>query len=218
MIGTLRAALHDWVMRWVDARGFTSVRRRVGRGAFGAVLEIGGGTGRNLAFMTRADSVHVLEPDGTLHRRIVRAARASGCAAVIVDGRGETLPFPDDSFDTVIATLVLCSVDDPQAVIGEIRRVLRPQGSFRFAEHVRDQVPARARRQDRLAGPWARCAGGCRPNRDTLAAIADGGFAIVEFERGRLAGVPSIIRPLIVGSARPVDGLPSDDAGVSGGT
>lgn len=82
--------------------------------------------------------------------------------------RQEALPFDDATFDTVITTLVLCSVEDPDAVVAEIRRVLAPGGVLRFAEHVRSPDPTRAERQDRWAPAWCRCAGGCRPNRDTL--------------------------------------------------
>ncbi len=191
----------DMVMRWLDWRGFRAVRREVGNAAHGEVLEIGAGTGRNLRWLTDARHVTLLDTDAGLARRADRRAARADVMVTHVVGSAEAMPFADASFDSVVATLTLCSVDDPVTVLGEVRRVLRPGGILTFAEHVRSPDPHRAARQDRLAGVWRTCARGCHPNRDTLASIRAAGFAIRTVRRGALPGAPAIVRPLIVGVA-----------------
>lgn len=196
----------DAVLGWLDVRGFRAVRRQVGAAAHGDVLEIGAGTGRNLRWLAHARHVTLLDVNPSFARVLTRRAARAGVAAIHVTGTAEQLPFDDASFDTVVATLTLCSVDDPGTVLREIRRVLRPDGILTFAEHVRSPDPHRARRQDRLAGLWRACARGCHPNRDTLASIRSAGFAILTVRRGTLPSAPAIVRPLIVGVAAPARG------------
>jgi SAM-dependent methyltransferase len=98
-----------------------------------------------------------------------------GIAVDIVDGTGESIPFPDNSFDSVHIGLVLCSVDDVAATLGEIRRVLIPRGRLVVLEHVRGEG-AMGRLQDLVAKPWSWFAAGCQPNRRTIDAIASAGF------------------------------------------
>ena len=97
----------------------------------------------------------------------------------VIEAAAEALPFEDASFDTVVSTLVLCTVDDPERAAAEIARVLRPGGRLLYIEHVRDAAGGGlARLQDRLERPWGWFAGGCHPNRDTaatLAAVGSGG-------------------------------------------
>ncbi len=98
-----------------------------------------------------------------------------------MSGRG-SLPFEDASFDSVVSLAVLCSVHDPDRVLAEIRRVLRPGGRFIFLEHVRSDHPQLARKQDRFERPWGWIAGGCHPNRRTLESIEAAGFELVEVQ------------------------------------
>jgi SAM-dependent methyltransferase len=102
-------------------------------------------------------------------------ARRHGIAVEIVDGIGESIPFPDSSFDSVHVGLVLCSVDDVAATLGEIRRVLAPGGRLLVLEHVRGDG-AMGRFQDLIAGPWSFFGAGCKPNRRTVDSIAAAGF------------------------------------------
>jgi ubiquinone/menaquinone biosynthesis C-methylase UbiE len=97
---------------------------------------------------------------------------------------------------------VLCTVDDASRVLQEIRRVLRPGGSFVFLEHVRSPDPKLAQWQDRLERPWGWIAGGCHPNRRTLEAIERAGFEVVELEREDLPDIPRLVRPNVMGAAR----------------
>src|SRR5206468_3807244 len=121
--------------------------------------------------------------------------------AEFVETGAESLPFEDDSFDTVVSTLVLCTVPDADRALAEIRRVLKPGGEFLFMEHVRADDEKLSRWQDRLERPWRVVAMGCHPNRATLARIEAAGFEVEDLRRGELPKVPPIVRPMILGRA-----------------
>ncbi len=118
----------------------------------------------------------------------------------LVDGRAEALPFPDASFDAVVSTFVLCSVDDPPRALAEIGRVLRPDGRFVVLEHVRGSG-RRARWQDRLTGIHRKLAGNCHLNRDTRAAIAAAGFDTTSLGEVAFPAHHPLVRPGIQGVA-----------------
>ena len=177
-------------------------RRRVLQRAAGRTLEIGAGTGANLPhYPSGLVSITLSEPNAHMRRRLRKAAEAAPIELTLDDSPAEALGFPDASFDTVVATLVLCSVRDPAASLSEIRRVLVPGGSLVVLEHVRSADPAAAARQDRWERPWGWIAGGCHPNRDTLSAIEEAGFVIEDAERFDLA-TPRLVRPHIFVAAR----------------
>ena len=177
-------------------------RRALLARAEGTVVEVGAGTGENCKHYPGAvRRVLAPEPDPTKLRQARKRAAASDVPVFLVAASGERLPFPDGSADTAVVTLVLCSVDDPAAALGELRRVLRPGGKVLFLEHVRAADARLARWQDRLAGAWSRLAGGCRPNRRTRAALEAAGFDLVEFEAFDLRpGIP-LVYPHIQGVA-----------------
>ena len=110
-----------------------------------------------------------------MRRMASRVARDQGIELDIVDGIGESIPFPDNSFDSVHVGLVLCSVDDVSATLSEIRRVLAPGGRLVVLEHVRGEG-ATGRFQDMIARPWSWLSSGCEPNRRTVDSIAATGF------------------------------------------
>lgn len=178
-------------------------RRRIVEDARGEVLEIGAGTGFNFAFYRDAKRVVAIEPGEALRLRAERRARTAPVPVEVHPGNAHNLEFPDASFDTVIFSLVLCTIPDPARALAEARRVLRPGGEIRFYEHVRAEDAALARRQDRWERPWSVFNQGCHPNRDSVAAIERAGFALKGVERfdqvGR--GMPKIVRPHVVGVA-----------------
>jgi len=191
------AALYDVSFRRGERAGMADRRRRLLATAQGRVLEIGAGTGLNLPYYTDTASELVLtEPEAPMARRL--AKRASG--REIVSARAEALPFPDASFDTVVSTLVLCTVEDPGRALAEARRVLRPGGRLLFIEHVRAEG-ALARWQDRLEGLWRHVGNGCHANRDTLTTLGANGFAVRDVETATWRKMPRLIRPLILGYA-----------------
>jgi ubiquinone/menaquinone biosynthesis C-methylase UbiE len=189
MAGSERAVLHDHRRRLIDR-------------TTGSVLEIGGGTGANLALYPATISELVItEPEAPMARRLERRLSGDGRPARIARAPAEELPFPAQSFDFVVSTLVLCTVDDPALSLAEIHRVLRPGGRLLFLEHVRSEDPRLARRQDRFHGLWVRFGHGCHCNRPTLETIERAGFSIEELEHDRFRGAPAIVRPLIAGVA-----------------
>jgi len=144
------------------------------------------------------------EPDPHMARRLEAKLAATPPAppTEVVAAGAEALPFDDGSFDTVVSTLVLCSVEDLERTTAEIRRVLKPGGNLLLIEHVRDgDNPNRARWQDRLERPWGWVAAGCHPNRDTRAALAAAGFDVAALEPGELPKAGPIVRPTISGAA-----------------
>jgi ubiquinone/menaquinone biosynthesis C-methylase UbiE len=177
-------------------------RRRLLAAAGGRVLEIGAGTGANLPhYPPGVVELIVSEPDRGMRRRAEGRLRQEGRAATLVDAAAHELPFPDASFDTVAATLVLCTVPDQAAALLEIRRVLTPGGQLLFLEHVRSGDPGLAAWQDRLERVWGIAAGGCHPNRDTRAALEAAGFLLELSVQDELPMVPRLVKPFIAGRA-----------------
>lgn len=208
LIGGVRARGYDLFMDRMDRAGAAEHRRRLVAEARGEVLEVGAGTGKNLPLYWTASRVVALEPDPAMRARAVGASRAARVPVKVVDGDAGALPFEDAAFDTVVFGLVLCTVPDPGRALAEARRVMRPGGTLRFYEHVRADNPGLARWQDRLERPWGWIGGGCHPNRDTVAAIAEAGFDAVSLEEFDFAAMPRLVRPHVIGVAE----RPSEEA------
>ena len=180
------------------------MRRQLLAGARGRVVEIGAGTGVNIdLYPEGVESLALVEPDPHMAKRLRAHLADSPRAAEIVEAPAERLPFDDDSFDTAVATLVLCTIPDPAAALAELARVLRPGGRLLFIEHVRAEEPDLARWQDRLEKPWEFLGKGCHCNRDTLATLAASPFDLGAVQRGRLPKAVAIVRPLVRGEAPP---------------
>jgi ubiquinone/menaquinone biosynthesis C-methylase UbiE len=208
------ARFYDRLMDGTERAGLGQMRRELLASASGHVLELGAGTGHNLAYYTDAVTELVMtEPDphmaSRLRDRLDQGGTAAGRASVIV-APAEDLPFDDGTFDTVVATLVFCTVQNPTRAVAEARRVLVEGGRLLFLEHVRSKSPRSARWQDRLERPWGFFAAGCHPNRATGDLLAGAGFWIDSMEPDRLPKAPRIVRPLIKGVARRPDGVRSD--------
>lgn len=167
----------------------------------GTVLEIGPGTGVNFEDMPRDIQWIGLEPDPDALPRLRANARHFSRGARVLEGVAEEIPLDDDSVDTVLSTLVLCSVEDPARVLGEIARVLRPGGRFVFFEHVGARPGTLTRLVQRIStGPRRRRPGECDPVRDSLAVIS-ARFDRVEVTEYSTRGLPGLSVPHIAGSA-----------------
>ncbi len=175
-------------------------RARLLAGATGAVLEIGSGTGANLPHYRGVERVTVSEPDPFMRRRLRTKLGAARVPVAVSEAGAEALPFPDGCFDTVVSTLVLCTVPNQGTALDEIRRVLRPGGRLLFIEHVRAEGKV-ARWQDRIEPLWGCLFGGCHPNRDTLAAIEAAGLEVDRFEDFYPPVALSRLTPHVQGSA-----------------
>ena len=197
------AAGYDRVMAGPEKAALGRHRAALITRATGSVLEIGGGTGANLPFYGEGiEELVITEPEEPMAHRLER--KLAGCSLPIrvVGARAEELPFEEGSFDFVVSTLVLCTVDDQARALGEIHRVLKPGGQLIFLEHVRSEDPRLSRWQDRLHGVQVRVGRGCHCNRRTLENIERASFTIAELEHDRIRKAPPIVRPLIAGVAR----------------
>lgn len=199
--GAFSAAIYEPFLWLGERRGMRARRRRLLAGARGRVLEIGAGTGLNLPhYPETIDELVLAEPGAEMWARIDTSGFRGGAPASAVRAAAEELPFEDDRFDTVVSTMVLCTVADPQRAVAEAVRVLRPGGQLLFCEHVEAEAPRLRRWQHRLAGPWAAVADGCRCDRATLETIG-AAMRIESVERDRWRGMPPLVTPLVIGSA-----------------
>jgi ubiquinone/menaquinone biosynthesis C-methylase UbiE len=195
------AATYDRFIAKTESAGLAAHRAGLLAGATGRILEIGGGTGANLAHYGPAvGSLTVTEPEPAMLKRLRRRVREVAPTTTVLRAPADDLPFDDAAFDTVVSTLTLCSVDDQRRAVGELRRVLRPGGRLLFVEHLRADDERVARMQDRMN--WLnRLIVCCDCNRPTLDTLQAAGFAISEVVRTELPGAPPFARPLTVGSA-----------------
>jgi SAM-dependent methyltransferase len=196
------SAIYDRGLSATEEAGLREMRRKVLATAQGRTLELGAGTGANLALYPPAVQELVLaEPDPHMTKQLRRKLAESGREATVIEAPAERLPFEDSSFDTAVFTLVLCTVPEPAAALAEVARVLRPGGRMLFIEHVRAESPGVARWQDRLERPWRFLGDGCHCNRDTVATIEASPLTLKLAERGRMPKAPPIVRPLVQGYA-----------------
>jgi SAM-dependent methyltransferase len=195
------AAIYDPFLALGERFGMGERRERLLCAARGRVLEIGAGTGLNLDHYPDAVTELLLsEPVPAMGRRLTKRLGKSGRKGEVLESRAEELPVPDASVDTVVSTMVLCTVGDPIAALSEIARVLKPDGAFLFCEHVRSDSPRLERWQRRLARPWRAFAEGCRCDQPTLDLIARE-LQIETVEQQSWRGMPSLVRPLVIGRA-----------------
>ncbi len=173
---------YDAFMALTEPFGLGRWRRRLLAGAAGRTLEVGCGTGRNLSLYPPDAQVMASEPD----LRVLLTARRRASGPLVV-ASAEALPFRAASFDTVISSLVFCSVADPGRGLREVGRMLAPGGRLRMMEHVRHRRTFLARFQDAYQPAWTWITGGCHPNRDTEATVESAGFTI-DHETRRASG------------------------------
>jgi len=200
--GRIFSAAYDRLLHGTEEAGLREMRREALATAEGRTIDIGAGTGANLALFPPAVSELVLaEPDPHMLSRLRPRLGDGPRAAQVVQAGAEKLPFEDASFDTAVFTLVLCTVPDPTAALAEAARVLKPGGKLLFVEHVRAEDPGLAHWQDRLERPWRFFGDGCHCNRDTARAIEAGPFEQVQVAHAEMPKAPPIVRPLVHGAA-----------------
>jgi SAM-dependent methyltransferase len=177
-------------------------KRRVFADLPRTVVELGSGVGANLAHLPPGSTLVAIEPNPHMHRRLQAAADRRGVHLDLRDRVAERTGLPDDSVDAVISSLVLCTVADPAEVLAEVRRILRPGGTYRFVEHVaaRPGTPTRFL-QRALRRPWAWTFEGCSCERDLAGALRAAGFARLDLEPYRLHTPFVSFNPQIAGIA-----------------
>jgi len=201
----LFSTLYDPFMRSSERACLSDWRAELLQGATGEVLEVGAGTGANVAFYGSDVTRLVLsEPDPHMRARLSRrVAKDDLPRAAVSAGEAGLLPFDAASFDTVVSTLVLCSVPDLARSLADIRRVLRPGGRLLFLEHVAaDDRPDRLAWQRRLEPAWLLVSGNCHLTRRTGQAIRDAGFEVEQEKRESMRKALPFVRASIRGVAR----------------
>lgn len=167
--------LYDVMCTVLETSGLSRWREWLVGGARGTTLEVGCGTGRNLPRYEKNLTLVAVEPLADM----LAKAKSRAPHALLVRASAEALPFRDGAFDTVVSSLVFCSVPDPDKGLGEVKRVLGDEGELRMMEHVRnDQSRLGGWWQDTIQPAWTAVAGGCHPNRRTVEAVERAGFSI----------------------------------------
>lgn len=179
-------------------------RSRIVPKAEGDVLELGCGGGINMAFYdpARLKSFSGVDPSGGLLDRSREAAQAIGIEADIRGGVGEAIPFASESFDTVLCTFTLCSVDDQKQVLAEMRRVLRPGGKILFLEHGSAPDEDVRKWQRRIEPIWKRIGGNCHLTRPITSAYEAAGFKVGGGDKGYMPKSPRPFSWIEWGEAR----------------
>ena len=200
--GRCFAAIYEPLMQATENGGNAERRAAVLAHARGTVVELGAGTGLNLPHYPTDVELVLTEPEEPMARRLLERLQQSGRQARVLQAPAEQIPLPDDCADTVVSTLVLCTVPDLDATLSEIRRLLRPDGQLLFIEHVAAEPGTRLRHwQNRLERPWRRFAHGCHTNRDPEQALHNAGFTLQDIRHGQLEA-ELLLRPLTWGTAK----------------
>jgi len=204
------ASIYDRLLTSNEGSYMRRIREEIVGGARGRVLELGAGTGASFAYYNdHAEEVVATEPDPYMLERARRRVQDAGCPIELRQASAEELPFEDGSFDTVVSTLVLCTVTDPARALSEVRRVLKPSGELRMYEHVRYDHAFGAFWQDLVTPAWRWFGGGCHPNRDIARLVREAGFEFQQLERSKpVPPIPPMVfaRPHITAIARPCQG------------
>lgn len=189
----LFAAAWDFVTRH-EGKGLRALRRETIGGATGRTLEVGVGVGANWKYLPEGVDYTGIEPDPFMLERARRHALQQGRRSLALEQVDvQHMPFPDETFDTVVTTLTFCSVPDALEGLREVRRVLKSGGEFRFAEHVLANNPLLAAVQRTITPLTRRWAGGCHQDRDTLTTIQRAGFTVASCRGARHGPTPMII-------------------------
>ncbi len=193
-------------MRRAEHQHFAAWRSATLSPVTGEVIEIGAGTGVNIAhYPSSVRRLHALEPSCQMRELAVRKSSDASFPITWGGAYAESLSAPNGSYDWAVSTLVLCSVRDPERALQELHRVLRPGGKLAFVEHILDPHDSRNRRRQLRYQPlWSALTATCQVTRDTQLSIEKAGFRIGELVHEQMRVGPSIVRPVIRGWAERV--------------
>jgi ubiquinone/menaquinone biosynthesis C-methylase UbiE len=186
-----------------DSGAIGRARTQVSAELHGRVLIVGLGPAEDLHHLPdTVTEVVAVEPSASMRKAAHAAVARAPFPVEVIDAVGEELPLPDDSVDGVLFAYVLCTVEDPQRVIAEATRVVRPGGTIAVLEHVKAEEGTWMRRAQRAVAPvWPRFTGGCRCDRNTLASFAQAGLDVSGLRSSTMAPIPPVA-PGLVGTIR----------------
>lgn len=190
-----------------------ALRRKLVPEARGEVLEVGMGSGINLAFYDpeRVEFVWGLEPSEGMRRKARNNIAKSPVEVRLLDLPGEQIPLPDDSVDTVVTTFTLCTILDWRGALAQIHRVMKPGARLLFCEHGLADSLALQQWQNRVTPLWKKCFGGCHLNRPIGSLIEEAGFTLVELENFYMEKGPKLLGYMYFGQASKQSLLPDSD-------
>jgi 2-polyprenyl-3-methyl-5-hydroxy-6-metoxy-1,4-benzoquinol methylase len=200
----LMAQSYDLAMGKTEALCLGNWRNELLNQASGELLEIGAGTGVNLPYYPAGLTQLILsEPVAPMRAQLqTKLATNTHQQVRVVDWVAERIDLPDQSIDTVVSTLVLCSVKNLQMSLLEVYRVLRPGGQLLFLEHVLANDARTLRWQNFWHPFWRCCCGNCHLTRDTVRDIEAAGMIIEQLQEAEMLGAPAIVRRTMRGIAR----------------
>jgi ubiquinone/menaquinone biosynthesis C-methylase UbiE len=176
------ARLYDTFMSPLERRKFNQIRTELLKGATGNVLEMGSGTGVNFPFYKHAEKVTAIEPSKYMIDQSISKLEAATIPIKTVQASAEKLPFEDETFDTVVGTLVFCTIPHPELAIKEMKRVCKPEGKILLFVHVKMNHPVLAYLQDWLTPFWKKICDGCCLNSDTLYLVKAHGLKVINMK------------------------------------
>ncbi|ANU21468.1 methyltransferase type 11 [Planococcus plakortidis] len=174
--------IYDTAMKPLEKTRFEKIRKNLVLQATGHVLEIGFGTGANFRYYRNAERVDAIEPNPEMGKQAGKRIRKSKTPIHTYEAIAEELPFDDNSFDTVVATLVFCTIPDPVKALEEICRVSKPGAKILMFEHVKMDQPVMGKTQEALTPVWKKLCDGCHLNRDTFDLVNRSPLEIVNVE------------------------------------
>lgn len=182
-MGKWFARLYDLVLAPIEQTKFKKIRKDLVGKAQGRVLEIGSGTGVNFPYYQSALHVDAIEPDPYMNKKSLNRLEKSNISIQTHLVKAEKLPFADHTFDTVVGTLVLCTIPDSEKALKEVQRVCKPGGKVFLFEHVRVNHSTFGPLQDALTPVWSKVCEGCRLNQNTVELLQNAGFIIHTIEK-----------------------------------
>ena len=174
---------YDQFMNPLEHGTFKGIRADLIQRASGEVIEIGSGTGINFPFYREVTSVTAIEPNPYMIQQAKSKQEKATVPIDMIQADAEELPFADHTFDTVVATLVFCTIPNVEKALEEMKRICKPNGKILLFEHVKMDNPFLANLQMMLTPLWKRICDGCCLNRDTVSVLESKGFNIVELKK-----------------------------------
>jgi ubiquinone/menaquinone biosynthesis C-methylase UbiE len=197
--------LFAWILQKgdnINYRIYHSVKEELFKDIVGKVVEVGPGAGVNFNYLPEGINWIGIEPNPAFHEWLISRTKEKNIHALVLSNSADRITLPDNSADTVICTLVLCSVHDPSKVIAEMKRILKPGGKLLFVEHVAARQGTGLRFAQNISNPINRAiADGCNCNRETWRYIEQAEFKELRLSHQRIKGTMKIHAPHIIGYA-----------------